>query len=461
MDNPEFNFEVAEEVKHLSSEEIEEVYARYMAGEKNSVLVREYKISVSPNRLINFLPPKLLYETLCVYCGTPMLKRRRSKTAGVYGAPPAECYHCGHKVYEEGRSWGVKSCDCKACINLVKERELKELEEKRYKILALYDVSHQSALHYDKLGFFQKLVLLTLLRMQTGENFEFIQPLDDLSKSEHFTPTRKMDVDSLSGLYQCNALIVDPLSPINSFSEKDNFESFYTNKVRWIPNVTLNGKERAEGEALFNAIYQELRVGVRPGWESELSDLLYKIAQEEVLQYIECQAEELNVTFVAEDKTRRVTRQLLHDFSVSEIYYFAKKSVENAHLYYSKGLAKNKRHAANTIPNKMLSLGERALNEGWNTYKYNRISRVPRSHISRILYDFLIQDEDAGFTKATGLYWKEELYPKYFSTGSEDTGNKLYCIQCGSDAVTVRVVGAGLEQVCNGCGDVVHYVHTK
>lgn len=461
MDKKEFEFEISEEIKHLSSEEIEEVYTRYMAGEKNAALVDEYRINIPPNRLIAVLPPEILYERPCVYCYKPMLKRRRSKSASAYSAPPTECYNCGHKVYQEGRGRNNKTCDCEACVNFFKEREVKKQEEKRYRVAEQYDVSNFSVVDYADLGFSHKLVLLTLLRMQTGEGFEFIQPLESLSKSECFTPTHKMNVQCLRELYRFNALLVDPDSSIDAFVEEGEGYAFYINSVQWIPNVTLNGKERAKGGELYNAIYQELKLGVQYPYETELHDLLYEIAQEEVLQYVAFQAGELSVSFVAEDKTREIVKQLLHYFSVSEIYYFAKKSVENAHLYYTKGLAKSKKHAANTIPNKMLSLGERSLVEKWDTYKYNRISRVPRSHISIIMYDFFLQDEDAGFTNAPCLYWEKELRRKYFSPDDEYTGGKLYCIQCGSDVVTVKPVDKGLEQACQACGDVTYYVHAE
>jgi hypothetical protein len=70
----------------------------------------------------------------------------------------------------------------------------------------------------------------------------------------------------------------------------------------------------------------------------------------------------------------------------------------------------------------MLELGERAFIEKWDTYKYNRNSKSPRSAISVVFYDILFQSDD-GFHKAPRLFWKNELLPKYF-IGECETNNQ-------------------------------------
>lgn len=188
-------------------------------------------------------------------------------------------------------------------------------------------------------------------------------------------------------------------------------------------------------------------------------EILYIISREEILQYIYIISNELKVQFNAEIKTRKIVAQLLINFSVSEIYYFVRKSVESAHLYYVKGLSNGKKHAANTIPNKMLSLGERALIEKWKTYKFNRDSRVPRSSISKVFFDFFLQDEDAGFYKAPGQYWIQELCPKHFNNNPSD--NEVCCSQCGSNNVTVKFLSGVLKIKCNDCDKIMSFISSE
>jgi len=46
MSEETLDIEVADEIKHLSSSEIEELYQKYLDGEKNSVLVKDYEVMV-------------------------------------------------------------------------------------------------------------------------------------------------------------------------------------------------------------------------------------------------------------------------------------------------------------------------------------------------------------------------------------------------------------------------------
>ncbi len=63
--------ELAEEVKHLSPEELEELYDRYISGERNQDLIEEYGIDAHPNKLVSLFPP-LMHESLeCIYCALP------------------------------------------------------------------------------------------------------------------------------------------------------------------------------------------------------------------------------------------------------------------------------------------------------------------------------------------------------------------------------------------------------
>ena len=48
---------IAKELQHLSSEKIEELYARYLAGEKNKDLTKEFGIDVHENKLLSLFPP--------------------------------------------------------------------------------------------------------------------------------------------------------------------------------------------------------------------------------------------------------------------------------------------------------------------------------------------------------------------------------------------------------------------
>lgn len=455
------DIEIADEIKHLSSDEIEDLYQKYLDGEKNSVLIADYKIDINPNKLITIFPPKILDDMLCPYCDIPMFTKRRSKSAASCDIPPIECHDCNHKVFPERFGYRSQQCGCEQCVIIRRQQELEAEKKKRETIRELYDVDDIEPIDYSELTFFHKLVLLTLFRMQTDEDFEYILSLDDPSRTESLSPTNEMDLECIKDLFSCSVVIIDPESRIESFIEGEEFKSFYITRTRWIPNITFDGVERADLNEVYKEIYQEIKSGIQPQWEKEILKTLFIIAREEVLQYVHVRADELNVNFSAENKTREVINQLLQQFAVSEIYYFVKKSVENAHIYYSKGFANSKKHAANTIPNKILSLGERAINEGWNTYKYSRDSRAPRSYISQIFYDFFLQDEDAGFHKSPGKHWEQELHPRHFCESNASNESELSCSQCKSQNVAAQMVNGGLELTCKDCGSIEKFIASK
>lgn len=442
----------SEKIKHLSSEEIEELYEKYLNGEKNSFLVKHYKIDIKPNALITILPPRVLYDTLCKYCIIPMFAKRQSKTASSWSVPAIECYECDHKIYPESARYRNEICQCKSCINIREKETIERNMENKNKILLKHDINLVPPVEYSKLSFSHKLVLLTLFRMQTNEEFEYINPLNNNSKSEPLSPTRDMDIKYLEELYDYRILAVDPESEVNAFDEDSDFNSFYINRVKWIPNVALNEQTRASLGELYKKIYDELTSEIKLEWEDDILKNLFLISQEEILNYIHVKANELNVDFTAEVKTRDIVTQLLNSFSVSEIYYFSYKAVESAHLFYQKGFSKGKKHAANTIPNKMLSLGERAIAEEWKTYKFNRDSRAPRSWISKIFYDLFLKGEDSGFYKIPKEYWDQEIHPKYFNKKSNVEKNGLLCSKCNSDNVKIKVIDNNVEITCENCG---------
>jgi hypothetical protein len=451
MSNEVLEINVADEIKHLSIDQIEELYQKYLNGEKNADLISDYQIDINPNKLIKILPPQNLPDTLCPYCQITMFQKRKSKSASNSETPPAECFSCHHKIFANNKYY-QEQCNCKECQCVRSYEKFEAKREKREKILELYDLDDRDPRIYSELTFFDKLVLLTLFRMQTDECFEFILSSDDPTRTESFSPNREMENECLVNLYRSNTLIIDPESRVEAFSEENEFNSFFINKVRWIPNISLDGINRAKLSDIYNAVYSELSKGIQGEWEDDIYKTLFNIAKEEVLQYVYVKTNELNINFSAEKKTREVVNQLLEEFSVSEIYYFVKKAVEDAHLYYAKGFANSKKHAANTIPNKMLSLGERALSEGWNTYRYSRDKRAPRSKISYVFYDFFLGNEDSGFHKSPGKHWNQELEPKYFSKDKAEPESDLSCSYCKSQNVLVKMIDGNLEITCKECG---------
>jgi hypothetical protein len=455
--------ELAEEVRHLSLEQIEELYTKYLAGAKNSDLIEEYDISIKPNSLIKVLPPLIREDVLCPNCSLPMLQKRQSKSG--IGTSSLKCFACEHKI--AGNAYRGELCRCSYCTQGRAKLKLLEEEAKRIKeeqnralILDIYSLDSREPIDYSILNFTQKLVLLTLFREHTDGEFDYILSITDTARVDRLCPTDSMTSDYINDLYVSHAIIVDPKSRISSFCEEKDFESFYPSRVQWVPNISIQDcGVRADLKTLHLEIYRELTSELNPEWADEIHELLYSIATEEVIQYLSVRAAELGFVFGAEHKARENINILLEHFSVSNIYYFAKKAVENAHIYFTKGYSKGKKHAGNTIPSKMLSLGERALNGKWDLYSFSRISSSPRSAISKVFFDLILRDENAGFTKAPGLHWQKDLSPILTQTDesilkSEGLADSLFCHECSSSEVEIVMNESQINLNCRACGTV-------
>src|SRR5690606_26496937 len=115
-------------------------------------------------------------------------------------------------------------CECEECINIRKQGKIEAEKNKREKIREIYDVENTESIEYSELTFFHKLVLLTLFRTQTEEEFDHIVSLDDPSRSDSLSPTEQMDLECLKELFNCDAVIIDPDSRVEAFIEDQDFK---------------------------------------------------------------------------------------------------------------------------------------------------------------------------------------------------------------------------------------------
>lgn len=454
------HIEISKEIEHLSSEEIEELYEMYISGTKNQELIELFDIDINPNKLIKIFPPIEHKDILCPYCQVSMFTKRKSKSS--YDEADIVCLKCKHKKISQNYYGYINYCSCINCNEAAKKSKAeKKINDKRF-ILDRYGIDNIEPIAYSELDFLHKLYLVTLFKIQTDEKFDYIQPLDDCRKTQSLSPTESMDIEIIMYLYNANIIIVDPNSRIEYFDTEDEndkeYGAFNVKRVNYLPNITFNENKRASLSQSFNIIYHDFLTQIDSSWSKQVRSFMYNLALEEVMKNIQVRSNELDVMFIAEEKTRRIVLHLLKNFSVSEVYYFVRLSVENAHIFYSKGLSKGKKHAGNTIPGKLLSLGERAINENWDTYKYSRNSMYPRSAISIVFHDLLFQGNDDGFHKSPSLIWREELLPKYFPEDIENNEDDLIaCESCGSINIKTIMNTNEISIQCDDCDETNTY----
>ncbi len=451
-------FEPLGEVKHLSEQEIEVLYQRYLAGEKTSDLMTEYKIPVAVRSLLKVLPPLLSKELKCPYCDLPMWVKRHARGTPESLRSPFQCVRCEHRIYPQGPYGRHMACNCTTCYKVRQQALAAQVQRDRDELMGQYG-ARSEPVAYASLGFVQKLTLLAVL--EGGKpGADSIAPLDAFTRSESLAPSEAISEDLLKKFHETGVLRVDPESDIHAFERAAGCRIRNYLAVRWQPNVALEAGQCSTRDALYRALYKDLSGSVQLAWKSELYSLMFNLAREESLAYIRVQASEVNFVFGAENRAESVVGQLLQDFSVSQIYYFARVAVKNAAHFYATGNSKGRNHASNTIPGNMLSTAQNALADNWRKSAY-RDPRVPQSALHRLLYDVVLKDNGAGFSKSPGVYWREELVPRFFSAPAFGVGTspsvEVFCRECDSSNIDIRMDKVSLETVCYDCGTVSQF----
>lgn len=451
-------FELLGEVKHLSEEQIEQLYQRYLAGEKTSDLIAEYKIPVAVRSLLTVLPPLLDKQLKCPYCNLPMWAKRYAKGTPASLRPAFKCVRCEHRSVPVGQYRRHSHCTCTACYQVRQQEVAAQAERDREQLLKRYSPGGPPVA-YASLGFVQKLALLALLEGFKPGN-DSIAPLEGANRNESLAPSAATAEELLKNLYEAGVLRVDADSDIQAFDPGADYRIRRFCAVRSLPNVALDAGMRCPCDELYGALYQELSGVVPANWKSELYALMFSLAREESLSYIRVLAEEVDLVFSAASRGEAVIAQLLQDFAVSEIYYFAKLAVKNAAHFFATGNSKGRTHASNTIPGYILSTAQHALAEGWRRPSY-RDSRVTKSALHRLLYDVVLKDSSAGFAKSPGVYWRDELLPRFFatSTGYEagQPSAHLFCRECDSCNIDVWMDKVMLQTTCYDCATVSRF----
>lgn len=455
-------FPWAPEIRHLTELQVEEIYQRYLNGEKSAALISEFNIPGNVHSLLKVLPPIVSKDLTCPYCELPMWVRRHAKGTPASLRHPFKCVRCDHChiVTDCGRQ---RRCSCTECFR-VRQLEIAEQANRERSELEQRYGTPSPPVPFASLSFVQKLVLLALLDDGSAAGDESIAPLDATSRDEPLSPSDEFSRQLVKDLHEHGVLSVDLESDIRAFDRSSGCLINNIFAVGWISNVALEPGVRCARDSLYTSLYDELSAGVQAVWKSELYALMFRLAREESLQYIHVLANEVNFVFRAEGSAKTVIGQLLQNFSVSHVYYFARLAVKNAAHFYATGNSKGRIHAANTIPRNMLRTSQDALARDWRKTAY-RDSRVPQSVLQRLLYDVVLKDSGAGFSNSPGLYWRDELVPRFFSAAMArdvSAGHlQLFCRECDSSNIDASMDKMTLQTMCYDCATVSKFQATE
>ena len=384
--------EIHEKLRHLTMLQIESLMNKYYNGVKASDIIKEYNIDTTSSKLYTLFPPIICEDIICPVCNEPMYKERDSKSSYSWNKKKPFCAICGHT--------DEIICKCNYCIaerekvrKLNEERKVRILQEKREKIKKVYDLNIVPV-NYSELNFREKVFLGALLRTSLSEDMEVILPLNDAERE--LAPTIGYIKEILSYLIGRGVVSVDSNSSIDAFLDSNEEKDIEFPNVYYITMVKY--RINIVGDEDIKNILSKI-INPKSFSDADKEDALNiwkEIALEECIEYFEYQMKSVRFDFNIGEKTIAIFKDLLENFSVSQIYGIIYKSVANATKYYQESSV-SKKQAANSVIGGCQRYAERAMINNWELAKYSRIKELPQSMISEFFFDRVIGVGSLGF----------------------------------------------------------------
>lgn len=384
--------EIHEKLRHLTMLQIESLMNKYYNGVKASDIIKEYNIDTTSSKLYTLFPPIICEDIICPVCNEPMYKERDSKSSYSWNKKKPFCAICGHT--------DEIICKCNYCIaerekvrKLNEERKVRILQEKREKIKKVYDLNIVPV-NYSELNFREKVFLGALLRTSLSEEMEVILPLNDAERE--LAPTIGYIKEILSYLIGRGVISVDSNSSIDAFLDSNEEKDIEFPNVYYITMVKY--RINIVGDEDIKNILSKI-INPKSFSDADKEDALNiwkEIALEECIEYFEYQMKSVRFDFNIGEKTIAIFKDLLENFSVSQIYGIIYKSVANATKYYQESSV-SKKQAANSVIGGCQRYAERAMINNWELAKYSRIKELPQSMISEFFFDRVIGVGSLGF----------------------------------------------------------------
>ncbi|WP_138726224.1 hypothetical protein [Pseudomonas sp. FSL W5-0203] len=432
------------EISHLSDEQVEELYRRYVAGERNSDLVAEYKIEVSPNSLIKVFPPMQLSGVSCPHCDLQMYERRKSKGDIASGDTVGFCKECDHKYYVVRSRGRQRHCTCGPCVIAQAQEQAERERLLREKICQYWQPRVGDAIPYEQLDIQEKVYLLALVNAQADLNLSIVKSVAERRRDVWFAPSESLENEILVLLYRRRMIAVDPESPITAFDSK-NVESASVIGVRWIINVTLGDARRSSIEDVQRRIGKDLSLPPVDFDAHQLNTVATSILTEQAIRQIHYQCDRYSLPFTAEKKGRDVIGTLLLSHSLAVVCYFAYLAVRRANDYYLDANI-SKTQASNIIPGRMQEYGIKAEGEAWDLASKRYLTGDPRSELNKVVFDLVLRALDGGSYKKV-----DEYFSFVSKVGTPTITSVFSCPVCGSSAVHASVKENCIFVDCKDC----------
>lgn len=431
---------------HLSMNEIEDVYKRYMNKEDITALCNKFNIDIPKHKFFSVFPPNIHTDIKCPYCDIPMISKRRCRSASSYRTEII-CEECEHKhILPESQSFDY--CTCDNCI-----------EVELYGFIERHSFDTKAIVNYSELSLLDKIHLLSYLSIFIGSS-EYQSFSISLLTPCILSPTEELDRFIIETLYKKNILKADTIS---TFVYAANRRNVYVDidKLFLKPNVRNTNGQIVSTEEIYNQLkfdIQSYNNNCLLG--SDIKDFLMKISHAEILRYIELQCSKFNLPFTARNALNAVLQEIFNMHSVSQVIFFSYIAIDNAlQLVSNVNLNYTPTHASNTIPNKIKKLGKKYRDDKKPIHSFQRFQRDEGSITSRNFSKIVFGDELATFNTPI-LKLIEDNQKLYGSMEDMCDSNQsiIKCNHCGSSNNSVDQAESKLLLTCHACQELTVFV---
>jgi hypothetical protein len=371
-------------ISHLNQQELDELMAGYLSGEKAVELIRRYKIDAHSNQLRTILPRKLLGQ-VCSVCGAAMAEEVPKRVGKNLLAGKVSCSACGH---EESHSCRCQHCVMERCHQAREERARQQA--KLVDAIVKEQINCRTNCSFADTSLTEAIAFLALIRCCPVDVHSSCGPLAE--SPVPYAPTAALRKELLDLLRQAGLIAVSEQS-VDGTIEFDGEKIIYdAQDVRWI--VPANGTQE-----LVNEIELAGLTGLWPDrWYDEAKLLWQKLALSECRQFYDYCAKMRGLHARSDGAVNTMLANLLRDFSVGQAYRVIWNGARAASDFLITKKP-NRAHAANYMVGASQRWADRARAEGWQVLAFKRNFDLPRCMISYVLFDVIYKIGERGFTE--------------------------------------------------------------
>lgn len=405
----------------LSQESLDILWDRYQNRETIRTLIADFNLNVQASQFPNIFPP-ISAGANCPYCTTGMVRNRKNRRAQRETDTTAYCLVCGHN---EG-----PYCKCDACDNQLRESIKVKQQEKWTAIRKRHEFSYvgEHALATASLPCLMASLLVDL----SPTNSQRLAPADLFEKwARQAMKDKILTVD----LERCS---------LDDFNEAAEIIRYSPHAFK--SNVCIGTLPLDKGQLAPYILlkFQE----PRSEWKKkpkEIEQLWLDIAQAECLEYLQkllndrdFRGQKIPAQAAPNIRTMLTKRPTAVIFAV---IYFAVKEVSD---FYQAMPQKAKQVAVNMINGFFDKKFELAKKENSNIKPFNRDTLIPRSNISEIFVDAILQEAgDYCFYNGVTTWVNMQKPTK--------PNGKICCPNCDTDAIDMIQTDCQMFLICQEC----------